>query len=80
MANSIARIESQELLNFCTRGDVSLTKCEARALISKKTILTALERERKAKIDEERLALEKVKTEQRAWKLRLMERNGRRKP
>lgn len=75
---SLAKVEAEELRAFCQRREVSATKCEARAQQVRKTISLALERERKAELDRERLRIEHKKLEQRNRALAMQEkRKGR---
>lgn len=75
---SLAKVEAEELRNFCQRKEVSAAKCEARAQQVRKTVAQALERERKAELDRERLRIEHKKLEQRNKQLALQEkRRGR---
>lgn len=75
---SLAKVEAEELRVFCQRREVSAAKCEARAQQVRKTVAQALERERKAELDRERLRIEHKKLEQRNKQLALQEkRKGR---
>jgi len=75
---SLAKVEAEELRAFCQRREITATKCEARAQQVRKTISLALERERKAELDRERLRIEHKKLEQRNRALAMQEkRKGR---